>query len=491
MRLFFAFSFLGFFLGCGDDASPARDAATPRDGGVREDGGRDSGSDPTDGGGSDAGFDGGSDAGTPDAGPRCFAPHECPALERPGVAWANDFSGGPAYIGDVAIDASGDIVIGGAYVGDVDFGDGPLVLSGERNLFVARFDADGTLEWAVRFVCSDRDVSLNGVAIDADGHVYAAGWGAGTIDFGDGPVMGPFAGGLRPGFVVELDETGGFVWQRRFAMLSFGQVRVDSMSRPVALGVFNGEVNVGVGDPHRSTAGGADLLLLGMNGDGTSRFARVLGESDAVDPSGALAIGTDDDLYVGAGFYSSTGGEAGIWLARLDGDGVQRWRRRDVAPLSPITPQVLGLDVGPSGSPVVMGHGEHDFGEGRLAGAWIARFAASDGAFEWSDPYGANAIAVDESDRVWFASTWSSVGLSIRPDPCFFAGEGSGDMVTRLEADGTRSGFAAFDAGGTMAMDARGGRVVLGGRTFMDGGFGCGMAPADFEEPFLFSLLGE
>jgi hypothetical protein len=464
-----------------------RDAGIPTDSGHGLDASRDAGEDPPDGG-VDAGADGGSDAGVPDAGPRCIAPHECPGLERPAVAWANDFSGGPAYVADVAIDASGDIVIGGGYVGDVDFGGGPLVLTGERNLFVARFDAGGTLEWAIRFACSDRDVSLNSVAIDADGDVYAAGWGAGTIDFGAGPVMGPVAGGLRPGFVVELDATGAPVWQRRFAMLSFGHVRLDSMGRPVALGVFNGEVNVGVGDPHRSTAGGADLLLLAMNGDGTSRFARVLGESDAVDPSGALAIGPGDDLYVGAGFYSSSGGEAGIWLARLDATGAQRWRRRDVAPLSPVTPQVMGLGVGPSGAPVIAGHGAPDFGEGALAGAWIARFAASDGAFEWSDPHGASALAVDEADRVWFAATWSGVGLTIRPDPCLFASEGSGDAVTRLEADGTRTGFAAFDDGSTMAMAARGGRVALAGRTFTEGGFGCGTHPADFEEPFLYSL---
>lgn len=475
----FADAAVGMDAGGPRDAGPALDGTTPEaDAGGLDDAGA---SMPDATTGEDAGV-------APDSG--CAPPYHCPAYPSPRVEWASDYSGGPAYIGDVAFDSGGGVVLCGTYVGAVDLGGGPIVLSGTRNMFVARMNVDGTLAWTRRIVASDRDVAVNGVAVDASGNVYASGWGTGTLDFGAGPVAGPPAGGLRPGFVVKLDPDGGFVWQQRFAMLALGSIVVDSMGRPFVLGTFNSTLDLGAAGMFSSGPGGADQLLVALAAtDGTVRFARVRGESDRVDPSGLLAIGPGDDLWVAAAFSSSSGADSGMWLERLDPMGMPRWHRRDVAPAAPLTPEVFDLGVGGTGDAVLLGKGAPDFGDGALSGTWIARFAGADGAYEWSDlALGPQRLAVDESDRIWVSGNWSGVSLSLRPAPCTFATAGYGPYLLELDAAGAYVGFGAFTNAGTFAMAARAGRVAVAGRSNDPVDLGCGPRMSDFEEPFVVSL---
>lgn len=439
-----------------------------------------------DGAPSDAAADGGMDAGS-DAGPRCLAPFACPGDVRLPVAWASEFSGSLGYLGGVALDATGGFFAGGAHAGPVDFGGGPLPLSGGRDLFLVRLDAGGALLWTRRFDTGDDDVAITGVAIGPSGELFVAGYGPGTIDFGAGPTSAPPAGGLRPGFVAAFDAGGAFRWAARFAQLTVGGVVALADGAPVAVGTFNGTVNVGTG-ALTSGPGGSDVLLFALEpADGAARWARQLGETDRVDRGPVLAIGPSDDLWVGASFTSSVGADSGFWIERRSAAGASAFRIRHATTAALPSPELASLAVDGAGALAAVLKGTFDLGAGPATEeSFVARFDGS-GVFEWQRAYNLDPrrVAFDASGRTWITGAWSGVRLSVRPVPCLFSAATSGSFVLALDAEGTLVESSALDGGDPFVLAARGARVVVGGRSTGMPDLGCGPTTSGFEEPFL------
>ncbi|MEK6676522.1 MAG: hypothetical protein AABZ47_12830 [Planctomycetota bacterium] len=97
--------------------------------------------------------------------------------------------------GDIAIDPQGNVFVGGAFKGTLDFDPGPrvyeLTIPPEYSFdgFIAKLTTDGTLLWARDFWNSYSMSSVDGLALDRMGNIIIVG-GAGTISFakltGDG-----------------------------------------------------------------------------------------------------------------------------------------------------------------------------------------------------------------------------------------------------------------------------------------------------------------
>jgi hypothetical protein len=126
-------------------------------------------------------------------------------------AAGNVLAGGPLVVGGtgavikplprewrMALDTSGNLLLGGQGVGPVDFGGGPRTL-GDGSGFVAWYDANG------RYV-ADRvfdDAFVGGIATDASGNGVFGGSFSGTVDLGSGPMTscGPYP------FLMKFDPT--------------------------------------------------------------------------------------------------------------------------------------------------------------------------------------------------------------------------------------------------------------------------------------------
>ncbi|WP_437971385.1 SBBP repeat-containing protein [Sorangium sp. So ce260] len=108
-------------------------------------------------------------------------------LEADGtVGWVRAFGGGDGqWAGGVALDASGNIVVAGEATNQINFGDGPLTVTGTQG-FVAKLTPDEELLWS-RLVGSH--VSLDAIATSPNGETLIAGWTkAVDADFGTGPL---------------------------------------------------------------------------------------------------------------------------------------------------------------------------------------------------------------------------------------------------------------------------------------------------------------
>lgn len=109
----------------------------------------------------------------------------------------------------VAADAAGDVYVAGYFAGTIDFGGQPLQSKGGADVFVAKLDGKGKALWSRSFATA-ADEAATAVAASPDGGVIVAGYF--TADLMMGNTLLPGQGG-SDAFVAKLDgTTGDVVW---------------------------------------------------------------------------------------------------------------------------------------------------------------------------------------------------------------------------------------------------------------------------------------
>jgi hypothetical protein len=105
----------------------------------------------------------------------------------------------------VAVNASGDVYLAGAFGGTIDFGGGPVTSTGYFDALFAKFSPSGALTWLHHFGSSANQGDFaNSIALDAAGAPYVAGTYLGAFNLGNGvlpvatPGAGAFLGQLAP-----------------------------------------------------------------------------------------------------------------------------------------------------------------------------------------------------------------------------------------------------------------------------------------------------
>jgi hypothetical protein len=107
-----------------------------------------------------------------------------------GLWSATNAGDGSVFYAKAAFAPDGSVVACGVFRGTIDFGLGSLTSSGSGDtddIFVAAFNADGTIRRAERFGDAEQDDCWD-VVVDAAGQTIITGTFAGTIDFGTGPL---------------------------------------------------------------------------------------------------------------------------------------------------------------------------------------------------------------------------------------------------------------------------------------------------------------
>ena len=153
--------------------------------------------------------------------------------------------------GDIAVDAAGNIFVGGSADEAVDFDPGPGtdirgIAGTDEDPFVAKYASDGTLLWAAMLPTTIGG-DVVGMATDASGSVYVAGSFDGSADFDPSgtsfilPSGGPIAEDDDDGFVWKLDGDGGFLWATHSGGTGFDEIldiAVDASETPFALALY-------------------------------------------------------------------------------------------------------------------------------------------------------------------------------------------------------------------------------------------------------------
>jgi hypothetical protein len=141
----------------------------------------------------------------------------------------------------VSTDTSGNVIVVGTFNGSINLGGGGLTSAGGRDMFVAKFSATGQHLWSKRFGGTGND-DVRGVAVDAAGDVLLTGQFLGTINFGGTNLTS--AGFEDIFLAKLSGAAGGHVWSKRFGNSSapdFGYgVAVDGSGNVAMTGYFAG-----------------------------------------------------------------------------------------------------------------------------------------------------------------------------------------------------------------------------------------------------------
>jgi hypothetical protein len=215
------------------------------------------------------------------------------------VRWSHAFGDlAPPSIDYTAVlglttDASGAIYITGKASGTVDFGGGPLTVSGLIDGFVAKYDADGRHVFS-RLVGGE-GVSLGwAITTDPTGGIVFAGQFQRTVDFDAGP---PAPGGQQVLFLQKIDAAGEPIWTHSFSntggVYEVSHVAVDAVGDVYVAGGFTGAIELGAA---RYTSESVATFLMKLDPAGHVLWSRAEVNVNvdlaglAVSPDGAARI---------------------------------------------------------------------------------------------------------------------------------------------------------------------------------------------------------
>ncbi|EYF06974.1 Hypothetical protein CAP_1233 [Chondromyces apiculatus DSM 436] len=281
---------------------------------------------------------------------------------------------------DVAAVGNGAVVVG-MYFGTIELGGTTYGNAGDRDTFIARFDAQCEVVWSHAYGSTGADFGWS-VAATAGGRVALGMDSPGTLDLGGGELPGDDTD--DDALLASLGPSGEYLWGKR---LGDGdsqwapRVSFDLAGNVLAAGSLWGQMDLGV--DVLTSAGGPDVYVLKIDGAGTPLWGRRYGDGleqhafkTAVDASGAVLVtgGMQGTVDFGGGSRASAG-NMDLFVLKLDGDGQHLWSLH----AGDAAEQVgTGLAVAGSGAAVVSGYfsGTMDLGKQLVSTSGVDGFVA-------------------------------------------------------------------------------------------------------------------
>ncbi len=195
----------------------------------------------------------------------------------------------------------------GSFEDTADFDPGigtlPLIAEGGTDIFIAKFDTSGSVQWAKRIGGLGNDWAED-ITIDDQHRLYITGGFEGTVDFDPGiNTAYLISAGSTDMFYMCLDSNGYYLWAKRSggAAADWGNAIAYHEGRLYIAGRFEGNA-VFDGVPLNSQ-GGSDVFFGQWDLDGNARW--ILSGGGKGDEEGET-IATDDERVYIAGHFTDT-----------------------------------------------------------------------------------------------------------------------------------------------------------------------------------------
>jgi len=342
------------------------------------------------------------------------------------VQWAKSMGGASDDLGvGIAVDGDGNAYVTGVFYGTADFGSYSLTSAGGSDIFVAKFDSGGTVQWAKSMGGASSQDYGRGIAVDGDGNAYVSGSFGYTADFGSYSLTS--AGGSDI-FVTKLDSGGTVQWAKSmggaYSDGGYG-IAVDGDGNTYVTGSFG--YTADFGSYNLTSADGYDIFVAKLDSGGTVQWAKSMGGA-SYDYGYDIAVDGDGNAYVSGSFndtadfgsYNLTSaGDSDIFVTKLDSGGTVQWAKRMGG--ASTDSGFFGIAVDGDGNAYVTGsfNDTADFGSYNLTTAGYGDIFVtkldSGGTVQWAKSMGGPqtdkgaGIAVDGDGNVyvsgWFHST--------------------------------------------------------------------------------------
>lgn len=231
------------------------------------------------------------------------------------------------------------ILMGGEFIGDVDFGKGIESTQGATfpKIFLAQFDGNGNCEWSNSYGASNHSQHLRAISSNAGGDIAIAGYHYGDLNLGGGVFTLDAA--IPNVYVGVFSALGQHKWSRSFGTVAGNDgangVAINAAGEVLITGTYEGVVNVG-GKSLSSQSGSKDIFLVRYKPDGTALWAKSFG--DVEDQSMPVMAENDKGNAALAGTLTGTvdfgGGPlvddpmlSSIFVAVFNSQGDHLWSR--------------------------------------------------------------------------------------------------------------------------------------------------------------------
>jgi hypothetical protein len=257
------------------------------------------------------------------------------------MLWVKTFGGiSSDSVTAIGVDAAGNILITGYFVGIANFGGTNMTSSGGvygSDIFVAKYSGDGDPIWSKQLGGRFGNNNTTCIAVDSAGDVIVGGSFYTEADLGNGSSI-PSRGGGSDAFAAKFSgQTGAYIWAKDFGGIGSDYVKgvaVDTVGNVVVVGYGYASMDFGGGTV--PNAGGADLYIVKYAGvDGHYLWSRGMGGSGP-DTAESVAVDKDGSIFVTGGYYYAVdlGGvtltppfDTGIYLAKYNSAGILQWAR--------------------------------------------------------------------------------------------------------------------------------------------------------------------
>lgn len=246
--------------------------------------------------------------------------------------WAKSFGGVDGERDNrIAIDLASNVYVSGGFTGTRDFGTATITSEGGVDIFVTKYDQNGTFQF-VKNTGSTLDDRANDITVDKNNYVYITGEFRDHVAFGTDTVNNNGGANGRDIFVSRMDVNGNWIWATKAGSNDGGDrgcgITSNQHNNVFVTGQFKGSADFGNSlNLSTSSPDSIQIFVAAIDTAGDWNWALQAGGVDDDERGNAVSCDTSCNLYC-TGYYRqnnsygthsvSNFGGRDIFIAKID-----------------------------------------------------------------------------------------------------------------------------------------------------------------------------